>query len=183
MANTKRTNRVWWAAAEAERLVSPLGDRWQHVKGVVALAETLRPLFSKDDANMLLAAAYLHDIGYAPELMDTGFHPLDGARYLRAISEERLACLVAHHTEARIEAQLRGLQHELDEFPREESPIADALTSCDIQTGPTGQHITLDERGADIQRRYGAYHLVTRAFELALPSYRHAVAQTAKRLM
>jgi integrase len=27
--------------------------------------------------------ADLHDIGYSPELADTGFHPLDGARYLR----------------------------------------------------------------------------------------------------
>ena len=31
----------------------------------------------------LVAAAWLHDIGYAPELVETGFHPLDGARYLR----------------------------------------------------------------------------------------------------
>ncbi len=31
----------------------------------------------------LVAAAYLHDIGYAPELAITGFHPLDGARHLR----------------------------------------------------------------------------------------------------
>jgi hypothetical protein len=27
--------------------------------------------------------AGLHDIGYSPELADMGFHPLDGARYLR----------------------------------------------------------------------------------------------------
>jgi len=30
-------------------------------------------------------AAYLHDIGYAEPLVDTGFHPLDGAVYLRGL--------------------------------------------------------------------------------------------------
>jgi hypothetical protein len=32
-----------------------------------------------------VAAAWLHDIGYAPAIAEsgTGFHPLDGARYLR----------------------------------------------------------------------------------------------------
>jgi hypothetical protein len=29
---------------------------------------------------MLVAAAILHDVGYAPDLATTGFHPLDAAR-------------------------------------------------------------------------------------------------------
>jgi hypothetical protein len=32
----------------------------------------------------LVAAAWLHDIGYAPELAKTGFHPLDGSAALAA---------------------------------------------------------------------------------------------------
>src|SRR6266700_8376906 len=74
----------------------------------------------------LIAAAYLHDIGYAPSLKKTGFHPLDGACYIRSCGYERLASLAAHHFEAGIEAQLLGHKQELDTFPRECSLLADA---------------------------------------------------------
>ena len=45
-------------------------------------ARGLAPVLGAD-ADLLEAAAWLHDIGYAPSLVATGFHPLDGARYLR----------------------------------------------------------------------------------------------------
>jgi HD superfamily phosphodiesterase len=32
------------------------------------------------DADLLVLAALLHDIGYAPTLRRTGFHPIDGGR-------------------------------------------------------------------------------------------------------
>ncbi|MFD6223383.1 HD domain-containing protein [Nocardia asteroides] len=37
-----------------------------------------------DDPEMLVAAAWLHDIGYGADLATTGFHPVDGAEFLRA---------------------------------------------------------------------------------------------------
>jgi hypothetical protein len=50
-----------------------------------------------DDREILVAAAWLHDIGYAPGLAETGFHPLDGARWLRTAGfGDRLAGLVAY---------------------------------------------------------------------------------------
>ena len=60
------------------------------------------------DRAYFVAAAYLHDIGYAPELRRTGLHQLDGARYIRSHGAERVARLVAHHSEARFEIRLRG---------------------------------------------------------------------------
>jgi HD superfamily phosphodiesterase len=36
--------------------------------------------------DLLEAAAWLHDIGYSPEIAVSGFHPLDGARYLRDVA-------------------------------------------------------------------------------------------------
>lgn len=56
------------------------------------------------DAGLLLAAATLHDVGYAPRLAATGFHPLDGARFLRDEhgAEERLVRLVANHSFAHV---------------------------------------------------------------------------------
>ena len=47
-----------------------------------------------EDADLLVAAALLHDVGYAPSLNRLGFHAVDGARFLRAQGQERLARLV-----------------------------------------------------------------------------------------
>lgn len=47
----------------------------------------------------------LHYIEYTPALATTGFHPLDGARYLRdrETADERLVGLVANHSCAVLE--------------------------------------------------------------------------------
>ena len=60
---------------------------------------------------LLEAAAWLHDIGYAPGLAVTGLHALNGARYLRDAqhADAMLYRLVAHHSCATIEAGERGL--------------------------------------------------------------------------
>lgn len=56
----------------------------------------------------LVAAAALHDIGYGH--VDTGFHPLDGARYLARNGFSRVICnLVAHHSVSILEAEERGI--------------------------------------------------------------------------
>lgn len=68
-----------------------------------------------EDAGVLESAAVLHDIGYAPPLVDTGFHRLDRARYLRDTHEadESVVRLVANPTYALLEAEVRGLRDEL----------------------------------------------------------------------
>jgi hypothetical protein len=35
--------------------------------------------FSAEDGDVQVAAAFLHDAGYAPSLNRLGFHPVDGA--------------------------------------------------------------------------------------------------------
>jgi hypothetical protein len=154
---------VAWSAATAEKLLSPLGRRWAHVQAVGRRAsEVADQLLDGDEAEVLVAAAYLHDIGYAPTLAVTGFHPLDGGRWLRDRRHERLAGLVAHHSGARNEAALRGFGPYL-EFTRETSLVATALTYCDMTTGPGGEPVTVGERIAEIVRRYGAGHVVAQA--------------------
>jgi predicted hydrolase (HD superfamily) len=70
----------------------------------------------RGDAELLVATALSHDVGYAPEIAQAGFHPLDGARYLREIgAPERLCALVTHHTCAYRETGLRELSAELNE--------------------------------------------------------------------
>jgi hypothetical protein len=46
-------------------LQEPLPRRWTHVQGVAARARSLAPVLGAD-ADLLEAAAWLHDIGYAP---------------------------------------------------------------------------------------------------------------------
>ena len=157
------------ARALAEpKLAHALPQRWRHVQAVGRKAEKLSGLPGVS-GDLLIAAAWLHDIGYAPDLIKTGFHPLDGARFLRnADWNDRLVPLVAHHSCAVHEAYVRGLDHELlVEFKQERSATYDALVYCDLTTSPYGQTITYIERMAEIQRRYGSGHEVTRAVDLA----------------
>ena len=167
-----------WANDQATALISPLGDRWLHVQGVVKKAYQISAIFNEHDHTILITAAYLHDIGYAPSLQKTGFHPLDGAYYLRAQNQERLASLVAYHSGAQFEAHLRGLTPVLLTFAHECSAIDDALTYCDMHTGPSGQQMSFQQRIDDILQRYGEKHIVNQAIHKALPSLREAVERT-----
>ena len=175
---TLMTSMIEWAAEQATSHLSLLGDRWLHTKGVVRRARYVGETLKEEDHALLIAAAYLHDIGYAPQLQRTGFHPLDGAYYLLSLGQKRLASLVAYHSEAEYEARLRGLTEELNSIPHEHSIIADALTYCDMTTGPTGGHVSFEERTADIFERYGEAHIVHQAVLRATPALTEAVRHT-----
>ena len=134
-----------------------------------------------DDA--LVCAAWLHDIGYAPTIAATGFHPLDGARFLSAAgAPARVVGLVAHHSCAVLEAELRGLAADLAEFDDERGAVRDALWYCDITTSPDGQPVAAKERIAEIKQRYGPEHLVTRFITLATYDLLSAVSRTEQLL-
>lgn len=109
--------------AKAE-LAIPLPRRWAHIQGVATRATGLRSALGRG-TDLLVAAAMLHDVGYAPRLAVTGFHPLDGARFLRDEhdADERLTRLVANHSFALLEAEERGLRDVLAvEFPSSTIP-------------------------------------------------------------
>lgn len=170
----------------SERLLSEaLPRRWEHVQAVGRKAlEVGGQLFSAADADALAMAAILHDVGYSPALVKTGFHPLDGARWLRSKGwDERVTALVAHHSCATIEAEERGLRKELEtEFPNEDSAITQALWFCDMTTGPDGNDLKVETRLAEILERYGPDHVVTRFIRRARPVILEAVRQTEQRL-
>jgi hypothetical protein len=174
-----------WAKSQAEDLMAPLGDRWRHVQAVAGEARRVGLALADladEDRDLLVAAAYLHDIGYAPSLNRLGFHPVDGARFLRQHGQERLACLVAHHSGARFEAEERGLLDELAAFPVEDGPVLDALTFADMTTGPAGEPMTLQERIGEILRRYPPDDPVHRAIRGAHPPLQAAIDRTLARL-
>ena len=137
-----------WGEQLARALLhEPLPRRWAHVQGVAARARGLAPVLGAD-ADLLEAAAWLHDIGYAPGLATTGLHQLDGARYLRdAQHADAMLCrLVAHHSCAIIEAGERGLADILSsEFDPAPDVLASVLTCCDMTTSPDGQPVPVEQ--------------------------------------
>ncbi|MEU0743876.1 HD domain-containing protein [Streptomyces sp. NPDC006134] len=164
---------VGWAMriAEAE-LSAALPRRWAHTRGVAERANEVGPALG-ENTGLLIAAATLHDIGYAPRLAVTGFHPLDGARFLRDKhgADERLTRLVANHSFALLEAEERGLRDVLaSEFPLLEEPLlVDALVYCDMTTTPDGGRTSARERIAEIISRYGTDSVVGRFIRRAAP--------------
>jgi len=139
-----------------------LPRRWAHVQSVAAEAQRLVRLVDEDE-DLLVAASLLHDIGYAPELASTGFHPLDGARYLERIgAPRRLTCLVARHSCAVLEAEMRGLAADLAEFADEATATRDALWYCDMVSDPNGGRVRFEDRVSEIRDRYGEGAVVSR---------------------
>ncbi|WP_326712177.1 HD domain-containing protein [Streptomyces sp. NBC_01474] len=175
-----------WAHDLAESvLAESLPRRWAHVQGVARRARELRPILSEPDADLLEAAAFLHDIGYAPELVDTGFHPLDGARFLRQQkdADERVVNLVAHHSCALLEAEERGLRQDLEtEFRLERPELVDALVYCDMNTTPDGTPTDSKARVGEIVDRYGPDTLVGRFIQRAAPEIHAATARVRAQL-
>ncbi|MEV4109300.1 HD domain-containing protein [Nonomuraea sp. NPDC049695] len=174
-----------WAHDLAKGLLeTTLPRRWAHTQGVAARAVSLAPILG-DEADTLTSSAYLHDIGYAPDLVATGFHPLDGARYLRDVhqADDTLCRLVAHHSCAVNEALERSLVVELTaEFGEEGPALIQALTYCDMTTGPDGVHLDVAERLAEIHSRYGPGHLVSRSIAASTPCILAAVREIERRM-
>lgn len=162
-------------------LAEHLPDRWRHVQSVAREAIRIADIDGVD-RDVLIQSAVLHDIGYSPIVSRVGFHPLDGARFLGARGyHHRVAGLVAHHSSASIEAEMRDLDG-LDTFEDEASVTRDALWYCDAVTGPRGERLSPDERWAEIRTRYGPDDVVTRFIDRAEPILRAAVERTRARM-
>ena len=157
MSKSKDAALVRNARDLARRLLRrPLPQRWLHTQGVANRAAELAGTVRKKDRPVLIAAAWLHDIGYAPDIQETGFHPLDGAMYLsRHGWDDRLVALVAHHSGSRFVAQERGFGAMMTEFNFEDSPVSDALTYADQTVGPHGRRMTVPYRIAEAITRHG----------------------------
>lgn len=147
----------------AEARLRPLGRRWPHTVAVAERAEEASAVLAENERSTVVVAALVHDLGYADGIAVTGFHHLDGARFLDSLGEHRLARLVAYHSAGRWEAEVRGLTLELEAFGEERSLTADVLAYADLLTSPDGTAVGLPERVDEVERRYGAEHPVSRS--------------------
>lgn len=166
--------------AAGQRASAPVGA----YAGVADKADLIKRAVG-DDADLLVCLAWLHDIGYAPGLAGSGFHPLDGARYLRDSigADDQLCRLVANHSCARLEARRRGIVKELAaEFPETAGIVPQALTYCDMTTSPDGEPINVEDRLRDIVDRYGEGHIVAESIKEARSCIREAVRTVSGRL-
>lgn len=163
-------------------LADELPTRWLHTQAVAA--EAARFSVGLDQDGTVAASAWLHDIGYASGLIESGFHPLDGARYLRRYAwPDEVLNLVANHSCAAVEAAERGLSRELAaEFPDTPSASRDALWAADATVGPAGQRFSVAERAAEVVTRYGAGHLVSICMRRIQPELQLAFDNTVQRL-
>jgi putative nucleotidyltransferase with HDIG domain len=170
-----------WLASEL--LQDALPQRWRHVQAVADQAEELARRIDLDRL-ALVCAAWLHDIGYSPNVPGVGFHPLDGARHLRSAGwPDDVCALVAHHSCARMEAERRGLAEMLrSEFTDQPTPERDALWAADATTGPDGQRFSLEERVAEVVERYGPGDVVSDCMRAIQPDLAVAIARTRGRL-
>ena len=159
--------------------LQPLPRRWQHVHGVGQLAQDAALGLDED----LVAAAWLHDVGYCPDLVDTSLHSLDGARYLLQVgAPSRVVSLVAHHTGAVFEAQERGLSGELARIPTPNQKDLDILTLLDLCVSPEGLLTHPARRVAEILSRYTAQDPVHRAVSRAALPLLEAARRARARL-
>ena len=171
-----------WSKKLSTSLLSGLGNRWLHILCVVKLAEQIACILPPIEQDLLVSAAYLHDIGYAPSLKKTGFHPIDGARFIEGLGEYRLATIIAHHSGARFTAAMLHMTQELSHFPYKQSLLTRCLNFCDLHSGPSGQPFTLAQRRDDILARYGRNHIVSYSFLASLPSLKNDVSIVQRRL-
>lgn len=131
-------------------------ERWQHTVAVARQADRISVTVDSSDRALVVAAAWLHDIGYASTVERTGFHPLDGALHLAGQGwDDRLVALVAHHAGARFMAAEMGMAALMTRFPFEDTPVADALTYADQTFGPYGRQMAVPDRIAEAIARHG----------------------------
>lgn len=154
-------------------LAVSLPQRWAHTLGVARKATELAgslPL-SATEQSLLVSSAFLHDIGYSPEVNKMyRWHPLDGAALLRYHMMGAVANEVAWHTTAWEEAALitpDGLYRDLLStlYYRRTTLVSDALTYADMTTGPTGERCTFQQRLIEIRARHGAESRAVKAME------------------
>src|SRR4029453_828355 len=170
--------------ASARELAATLlgGNRWRHAGGVADRAAEMA--HAPDlDVDLLTAAGWLHDIGYADAAKVTGFHPLDGAGYLAAHSwPARIVGLVAQHSRARVVAAARGLADQLAAYPDGGGLLSDALTYADQTIGPAGEPVSTGQRYAEMLHRHGPDSWNAKVDEVRGPHLRAVAARIEQHL-
>ncbi len=167
----------------AEARLAELPRRWSHVQGVASAASSAAVPLDPANSDAIIAAAWLHDVGYARDLAATGFHPIDGADFARGAGMPALVVsLIAYHSGAAVEADQRGLSDVLRRIQPPPADSLDLLTFADMTTSPDGSPITEKERVNEILSRYDEVDPVFAAVSRSAPELLAAVRRVRTRL-
>jgi hypothetical protein len=165
------------------RILEENPERLNHCAAVAGRARELAVTVAPPAVDPLVAAAWLHDIGYGSLALHSGFHPLDGALFLRGEGWSEAVCaLVAHHSGSRFVARVLGLDDRLREFEFVEDPVSDVLTVADNSAGPNGTIMAVDERLREKLTRHGPHSPNARANPERDDYIRAADRRVARRL-
>ncbi len=174
------------AEALARQLLEDDPRRLAHVAGAAQAAAYVAAVLPEVPAETVVVAAWLHDIGHAPGLARTGFHPVDGAVFLaQGPWTEQVVRLVAHHSHSAVAAEHHGARL-MSEFAPVDGLIADVLTFADVVAGADGRGATLRQRLAELRQRPGGDDGVPdeareRRYELVRVSVAHVHDRLATR--
>lgn len=137
------------------QLLSEDSDRLAHSKYAASIAEVAADVLGLADPQALIAAAWLHDIGYLPALSRTGFHPLDGALFLAEEGwPDETVLLVAHHSHADVLASYYDVEAHLAVLDHARAEAEDILAYADLRSGTTGMGALADQRIAEMRIRH-----------------------------
>ena len=163
----------------ATQILGDVGTRLPHTRRVAEQASMVSDFLEDQWSHVVVDAAWLHDIGHSPALSSTGFHPLDGARWLRANGFAEDTCsLVAWHTGAIHEARERGLEDALRaEFAPPAPSALDALTWADLTSSPAGDLVTPQVRLDEIMDRYEPKSAVWMAIVAGLEDFQQSTVR------
>jgi len=144
-------------AAEAQSLARHLlghdPRRLRHVAGTARAAGFVAAHVPDVHEDLVLSAAWLHDIGHAGHLARSGFHPLDGAVYLHEAGwDDDVVALVALHSHSRVVADHLGLGEAMAMFEAPVGLAADTLTFADVIAGSDGQGVSASRGLAQMLR-------------------------------
>ena len=171
------------ARSLAAQYLSSAPRRWAHVQGVAATAEVVAPVLDTEHINEIVAACWLHDVGYAPDVAKTGFHPVDGASFARSAGmPDLVVSLIAFHTGSVFEAQQRELLADLSVFAAPPRDVLDIVTYADMTTSPSGEPISAEARVEEILSRYEEDDPVFAAVSTSAPELLAAVTRVEERL-
>lgn len=137
------------ARALAEEFLASDEGLLAHSRRAAEQAARACARLGRTDADDIVAAAWLHDIGRAPQLKQTAFHPVDGALALiRREWPERVIRLVAHHSLAVVEAPYYGVAHHLGVIDAVPGEPSDIVIFADMTSGDQGAPVAPSDRVA-----------------------------------
>ncbi len=147
-----------------EFVKSALKENPNRVKHVLEIATRVREsatalLLPLQEVEMAECAALLHDIGYWKPIALTGFHPADGANFLKEQGRHDLASMIIGHSCSPEEGELLGYSG----IQQDQRITSKLITYWDVQIKQGGEAVSYQERLADILQRYGPDSLVGRA--------------------